>query len=101
MSIGLVVLGGFGNGTQAGTIPFLVTRGYSIGEVIVTADSTFGVSAIIQARGQGVTGLISTVGQSTAGSITASFGASSCIQERGKGVSGIIDETGQGVTGLI
>ena len=31
MSIALVVTAGFGNGTFNGTIPFVVTRGYTIG----------------------------------------------------------------------
>ena len=31
MSIATVVTAGFGNGTFNGTIPFVVTRGYSIG----------------------------------------------------------------------
>ena len=32
MSIALVVTRGYGNGTFSGTIPFVTTRGYSIGE---------------------------------------------------------------------
>lgn len=36
MSIGLVVTRGFGNGTQLGAVPFIVTSGYDIGEIVVT-----------------------------------------------------------------
>ena len=45
MSIALVVTAGYGNGTFSGTIPFVVTRGYSIStvipSVIPTADGVF------------------------------------------------------------
>lgn len=34
MALGHVVTRGYGNGTFAGTIPFVVTRGYTIGEVV-------------------------------------------------------------------
>ena len=35
MSIALVVTAGFGNGTLTGSIADVVTRGYTIGEVVV------------------------------------------------------------------
>lgn len=35
MSIALVVTRGYGNGTLIGTIPFVVTRGYSISAEVV------------------------------------------------------------------
>ncbi len=58
MSIGLVVTRGYSNGTQLGTIKDVVTRGYTIGEVITTPDLAFGVFAIITEDGEGVEGLI-------------------------------------------
>ena len=52
MSIGLVVTAGFGNGTLAGTIPFVTTRGYSIGEEILPeiADTNRILVPVVQAR---------------------------------------------------
>lgn len=38
MSISLIVTRGFGNGTLIGAIKDTVTRGYSIGDVVITAD---------------------------------------------------------------
>ena len=101
MSIALVVTAGFGNGTFSGTIKDVVLRGYSIGEVVVTPDSTFGVFGLIQGRGQGVLSAISANGQGILGAMSDTFGVSSSIQERGKGVTGTIDENGQGVDGEI
>ena len=68
---------------------------------VVTPESAFGVSSIIDSTGQGIAGAISSIGQGVTGSITASFGVSSIIDNTGQGVVGEIDETGQGVTGLI
>ncbi len=38
MAIRLVVTRGYGNGTFNGTIPFVVTRGYTIGAAIIRED---------------------------------------------------------------
>ena len=64
MSIALVVTAGYGNGTFSGTIPFVVTRGYSIStvipSVIPTADGiqvpgVFGEGAVVNSSfGTGV-----------------------------------------------
>jgi len=90
MSIALVVTRGFGNGTFNGTIKDVVLRGYSIGQVIITTDSTFGVIGLIDQTGQGNTGRILTRPLAVSGMIYDTFG-----------VSGTIDETGQGNTGRI
>jgi hypothetical protein len=41
MSIASIVLGGFGNGTVAGTIALVVTRGYTIGEETFTVPNPY------------------------------------------------------------
>ena len=38
--IALVVTAGFGNGSLTGTIPFVVTRGYSSGDAVNNPDIT-------------------------------------------------------------
>ena len=38
MSIAAIVTGGFSNGTFVGSIPFVVTRGYTIGEAVIVTD---------------------------------------------------------------
>ena len=101
MSIASVVTRGFGNGTFNGTIPFAVTAGYDIGELVVTPTSSFAVYGGIKERGLSVLSAISENGQGSIGSIFNSFSVISSIQERGKSVTGLIDETGQGVTGEI
>ncbi len=58
MSIGLVVTRGYSNGTQTGTIKDVVTRGYTISDIVTTPDLAFGVFAIINENGEGVEGLI-------------------------------------------
>ena len=58
MSIALVVTRGYGNGTLTGTIPFVTTRGYSIGEVIISPTNRIMVPTV-QAR----TMLIAAVGR--------------------------------------
>ncbi len=49
MSIGLVVTRGFGTGTQTGTIPFVVTRGYNIGisVTVPVGDSDVSLSGLL------------------------------------------------------
>jgi hypothetical protein len=45
MAIRDVVLRGYGNGTFGGTIPFVVTRGYRIGEAVPEAGYTLSFAA--------------------------------------------------------
>ena len=101
MSIALVVTAGFGNGTFNGTIADVVLRGYSIGEVVVTPDSSFSVFGQIDENGQSVLGAISENGQGVLGRIFDRFSVSGNINESGQSVQGDIDETGQSVEGKI
>jgi hypothetical protein len=66
MSIATVVTGGYGNGTLSGTIPFVVTRGYSISEAVLGLDDFEGRLTLQSKTGivtlDSITGKIITVG---------------------------------------
>lgn len=101
MTIATVITRGFGNGTFNGTIPFIVTAGYNIGEEVLTEDSTFAVFGVIQERGLSVASTINTNGVSVLVDMTGTFATFSTIQETGKSVTGLINENGQSVRGDI
>jgi len=69
VSIGLVVTRGFGNGSLTGTIPFSVTAGFVIGEIIVTPGLSFAVFGAITPDGLGVFATITEDGKSVNGAI--------------------------------
>ena len=79
MSIALIVTRGFGNGTLVGTIKDVVTRGYTIGVVVVTPFSTFGVVSLIDDSGAGLSSSIDITGQGVVSLIGDTFGVVSLI----------------------
>ena len=71
MSIALVVTAGYGNGTFSGTIPFVVTRGYSISTVIPSVVPTADGIQVPGVFGDGVS-VSSDFGSGA--TVTSSFG---------------------------
>jgi len=102
MSIALVVTAGFGNGTFSGTIPFVVTRGYSIGVPPTGVDGPgFGVTGTITNNGLGRIGAISNAGIGRIGTIQLGFGVVGKITNNGLGLAGKITNDGIGKKGDI
>lgn len=101
MSIALVVTAGFGNDTLNGTIGDVVTRGFTIGTVIITPDSTIGVFGAIDSDGVAVKGGINVANFGVSGDMFDTFGVSGTIDDSNTAVKGKIDPSGLGVKGEI